>query len=57
MSRGLYDIFGGECLSGEIVLKIERFFRGLWGMRELKGRFLWSEWGIKGELGGEKNFF
>ena len=46
LSRGLYDIFGGECLSGEIVLKIERFFRGLWGMRELKGRFC----GASGEL-------
>lgn len=26
-------------------------------MRELKGEILWSEWGIKEELGGGKKFF
>ena len=26
-------------------------------MRELKREILWSEWGIKRELGGGKNFF
>ena len=56
MSRGLYDIFGGECLSGEIVFKIERFSEDCGEMRELKGRFC----GASGELREnweEKKFF